>query len=132
MNDKNKIDILVETFFSVFTNKESRTKIETLKHLCIPEIIIIRKTNEMHDVYNLENFITPRIKLLTNGKLLDFEEVETSETTTIRNYVAQRTSEYRKEGILDGNRFCETGTKMFQFLKIEGQWKISSLIWNDY
>ena len=69
--------------------------------------------------------------MLSNGILQEFEERELSETTIISKNIAQRYSAYSKEGIFEQATFSETGTKMFQFLKINGCWKISSLIWND-
>ena len=129
--EKEEIDNLVKLFFSIFTNKGKPAKIETLKQLCTEKIIISKNTIDQTEINDLETFIKPRIIILTNGKLVDFEEIELSETTVIKNNIAQRVSEYRKKGILNGNEFSETGTKMFQFLKIEGHWKISSLIWND-
>jgi hypothetical protein len=130
-NDKNEIDQLIKLFFSSFTNKGKSSNVELLKQLCIDKVIISKNTKGQTEIYDMHSFIEPRIEMLTNGTLLDFEEKELNEKTTIKENIAQRLSEYEKGGVLNGGRIAETGTKMFQFLKVNGQWKISSLIWND-
>lgn len=130
-NDKEEINEITKLFFSTFTNKGKSPCIELLENLCIERVIISKNTNGQTEIYDLHSFIQPRLTILTNGTLLDFEEKELTETTIVKGNIAQRISEYKKEGNLNNVRFYETGTKMFQFLKINGHWKISSLIWND-
>lgn len=121
-----------KAFFSAFTNKNGKQpNLDLLKSCCIPEVLIIRKTEHEETVYNLQSFTEPRQKLLTDGTLIEFEEEETLDTTTIVNTIAQRYSEYRKSGILQGMEFKQEGYKLFQFVKINNEWKISSVIWED-
>lgn len=128
---KESIDNLVKTFFALFTNKLQKPKLELIKLICVENTFISRNSKNNTDIFNLETFITPRIELLTNGSLINFEEKEISESTVIKENIAQRVSLYQKEGILNGERFSETGNKLFQFLKIDNTWKICSIIWND-
>jgi hypothetical protein len=131
INDKDEIDEVTKSFFSTFTNKGKLPRVELLKNHCIERVLISKNTNGHTEIYDLHSFIQSRLTILTNGTLLDFEEKELTEVTIVKGYIAQRISEYKKEGILNNVRFYETGSKMFQFLKIDGHWKISSLIWND-
>ena len=66
---------------------------------CIDEAVIIKNTNGSCEKYNLETFITPRMELLTNGTLAEFEEYEVGEKTIITRNIAQRLSHYQKDGI---------------------------------
>jgi RimJ/RimL family protein N-acetyltransferase len=129
--DKLKIDQLVKDFFRAFTNKNKKLNLKLLHETCIAEIVIIKNTKGLYEKYNLENFIFPRKKLLTNGTLIDFEEYEVKEETTIKRNIAQRISHYQKEGVLNNIRFSNKGTKMFQFVKTNKVWKICSVIWDD-
>lgn len=129
--NKESIDNLVMIFFSLFTNKLQKPELELIKTICLENTFISRNSKNGTDIYNLETFITPRIELLTNGSLKNFEEMEISESTIIKENIAQRVSLYQKEGILNGKRFSETGNKLFQFIKIGITWKICSIIWND-
>jgi len=36
-----------------------------------------------------------------------------------------------KSGILNGKKFTQRGHKLFQFIKIDQIWKISTVIWED-
>ncbi len=83
------------------------------------------------EVYNLKSFIQPRRALLTNGSLVEFSEIEVSERTVIISNMAQRISKYKKDGILNGIFFEQTGTKFFQLIKTVDGWKIVSVIWED-
>jgi RimJ/RimL family protein N-acetyltransferase len=130
--DKLKIAQLINVFFSVFTNKnKQQPALDELKRICIPEVMITSKKGTDVTVYNLASFIEPRKKILFDGTLQEFEEQETAETTTIVNNIAQRSSAYKKSGILQGNAFQQTGHKLFQLIKTGPDWKISSVIWED-
>ena len=131
-NEKSEIDNIVKVFFNIFTNTNHKQPdwiiIDTV---CIPETIIIKKSDAAESVYNLISFIEPRKKILTDGTLTNFEESETTEETRIIGNIAQRFSKYQKSGYLNGTYFKEYGTKFFQFVKTNNGWKITSLIWED-
>jgi hypothetical protein len=99
--------------------------------VCLKETMIIKKSELKEDIYNLQTFIEPRKKILSNGKLTEFEERETSEETKIAGNIAQRFSTYKKSGYLNGDFFQGNGTKLFQFIKTKEGWRISSLVWED-
>ncbi len=130
--DKLGINAVTKSFFSVFNNKNSNPpNVDLLRTLCIPEIRIIKKTKNEHTVYDLDSFMEPRKKLLTDGSLKEFEEHETEERTHIIDTIAQRHSVYEKSGVLEGKPFKQTGNKLLQFLKTNNEWRISSVIWED-
>lgn len=121
-----------KAFFSAFTNKNGKQpNVDLLNKCCFSEVLIIRKTEYETTAYTLQSFIEPRQKILTDGTLTEFEEEETSNTTTIVNTIAQRYSEYTKSGILQGKPFRQEGYKLFQFVKISNEWKICAVIWED-
>ena len=131
-SEKLAIDKITRDFFSAFTNKGNRQPdLERLKHICIAEVLIINRTGLKSDVYDLNSFIEPRQKLLTDGTLIEFVEAEISEETKIVNNIAQRYTEYAKSGILEGVEFKQRGYKLFQFYKLKQEWKISSVVWED-
>lgn len=129
--DKIKIDKLIKEFYSTFSNKDKEPNLKLLYETCIDKAIIIKNTNGLSDIYNLENFIAPRKEILTNGALIEFEEFEIGEQTTITRNIAQRLSHYQKDGILNDQPFSMKGTKIFQVLKTRSVWKICCVIWDD-
>lgn len=131
-SDKSEIDHLIKVFFDIFTNTNQQQPDWTIIYtVCIPETVIIKKDNATEAVYNLQSFIEPRRKILSDGTLTNFEERETAEETKIIGNIAQRFSKYQKSGYANGAYFNGQGNKFFQFIKTSKGWKINSLIWED-
>lgn len=82
-------------------------------------------------MYTVEEFIEPRQQLLAEGRLVNFNEWETSERTKTVGAIASRFSEYRKSGILDGVPFEGGGTKTMQFVLTPDGWRIAAVSWCD-
>lgn len=129
--DKLKIDRLIAKFYTAFTNQDGPPKLNLVHETCLDEVIIIKNTGGLGEVYNLESFIAPRKELLTNGSLQNFKEYEIDEQTIITRTIAQRFSTYQKEGSLEQQKFTQKGNKMFQLVKVKSDWKISNVIWDD-
>ncbi|MEO6611443.1 MAG: hypothetical protein ABIT05_04900 [Chitinophagaceae bacterium] len=126
------LDELTKQFFQLFTNKDGVVPaLENIYKLCIPQAMIIKNTGTSPELYNLEQFIAPRKKILTDGTLVDFSEEEIAERTAIFGNIAQRFCSYKKSGILSGQPFNTKGMKTIQFIKTAEDWKISSLAWDD-
>lgn len=131
-NDNFFVNQITTTFFNLFTNtKQRKPKIENINDICLPETIIIKKDKDKEEIFNLDNFIRPRKRILTDGTLTEFEEYEVVEETKVVNNMAHRFSRYQKKGYLNGEYFEGTGTKFFQYIKTTKGWKINSVIWED-
>ncbi len=129
---KSKIDTLTKRFFNLFTNTGgTNPQVEEIFKLFIPEGIIIKNVSPSTEIYNLQQFVEPRKKILTDGTLTEFQEKEISEQTDIFGNIAQRFSLYQKKGIFEGKTFETRGMKSIQFVKVNEEWKISSLAWDD-
>ncbi len=130
--DQQAIDTLTERFFEVFTNTGGKPpNVQDIKNLFIPQGIIINNTAETPAIYDLDSFIKPREEMLTDGTLTDFRERETSHTTEIFKKIAQRFCRYEKSGVLNGQYFEATGMKTIQFIKVNEEWKMASVVWCD-
>ena len=70
-------------------------------------------------------------ELLNDGRLVDLCEHEEWETTEIFGNVAQRFLAYRKTGVLHGERFDTRGMQTIQFVRKDGEWKMSAMVWDD-
>jgi RimJ/RimL family protein N-acetyltransferase len=130
--DKLLIDQLTESFFNIFTNgNQQQSNWNSIYTICLPETIIIKKNSDNEEVYNLNTFIEPRKKILSDGTLTEFMEYETSEETKVVGSIAQRFSRFQKKGYHNGTYFEGNGNKLFQYVKTNNGWKISSVIWED-
>lgn len=129
---KSVLDNLTTQFFGIFTNKEQNLPDwEMIHKLCLPQTLIIKKTEFKEEIYNLDTFIEPRKIILSDGTLQSFEEWETAEETKITGHIAQRFSTYSKSGLHNGKSFQSDGHKLFQFVNTQAGWKINAVIWED-
>ena len=130
--DKIAIDELTHRFFDLFTNiSGKKPNVEDINNLFIKQGIIISNNTGEPIIYNLQEFIEPRKKMLSDGTLTDFKEHELSHKTEIFNHIAQRFCLYEKSGKLNGKPFKTKGMKSIQFIKIDNQWKMVSVVWCD-
>ncbi|WP_043664258.1 nuclear transport factor 2 family protein [Streptomyces xylophagus] len=128
---KIEIDAVTTEFFGAFDNRGGKAAdVDRIRRLVLPGGVIV-KTGPEFTVYTVEEFIEPRRLLLTDGRLLEFSEWETSERTEIVGDIASRFGEYRKSGLLDGEPYEGGGTKTIQFVRTSEGWRISALAWWD-
>ena len=80
---------------------------------------------------SLNEFITPREKLLTDDSLTEFHEWETENQTFVNCGIATRICHFKKKGILNGQPYDGQGEKHIQLVFSNQSWKIASVIWQD-
>ena len=127
-----EIDTVVAKFFSAFDNRDGvAPRMADLINCFTDKAVIVRRSESGAELYAVEEFAVPRIKLLTEGALLNFHEWEISSTTQIFDGIAIRTSRYSKSGLFEGNDYGGSGTKCFQLVDLGSGWRIASLAWVD-
>jgi len=128
---KTELDTLTADFFGAFDNRGGQAAdVARIRKLMLPGGVIV-KTGPEFTVYTVEQFIEPRARLLTEGRLVEFAEWETSERTEIAGDIASRVGEYRKAGSLDGEPYEGEGVKTFQFVRTPQGWRIAAFSWYD-
>ncbi|MFI0258217.1 DUF4440 domain-containing protein [Streptomyces sp. NPDC017056] len=128
---KTEIDAITTEFFGAFDNRGGRAAdVARIRKLVLPTGVIV-STGEKFTAYTVEEFIEPRLRLLTEGRLVEFSEWETSERTEIAGDIASRFGTYRKSGVMDGRPFEGSGTKTFQFVRTPEGWRIAAFAWFD-
>ncbi|MFF2960253.1 GNAT family N-acetyltransferase [Streptomyces sp. NPDC057963] len=129
---KAELDELMRAFLGAFTNTGgTRPNVDVVREVFIPQGTIIQNVGAEPVIYDLDAFIEPRQKSLTDGTLTEFSEWEVTERTEIFGSVAHRFSEYRKSGFLGGEWFEGSGRKTVQFVRTPAGWKMSSMAWDD-
>ncbi|WP_455361179.1 GNAT family N-acetyltransferase [Streptomyces sp. SYSU K21746] len=128
---KAELDQLMHVFLGAFTNTGGgRPNVDVVREVFIPQGTITNVGDEPL-VYDVDAFIEPRQKILTDGTLTEFREWEVAERTEIFGSIAHRFSEYRKSGFLHGERFEGSGRKTTQFVRTPAGWRMSSMAWED-
>ncbi|MDH6463704.1 ribosomal-protein-serine acetyltransferase [Micromonospora sp. A200] len=129
---KAELDQLMRAFLGAFTNTGgSRPNLGAIHEVFIPQGTIINNVGAVPVIYDLDAFIAPREKILTDGTLTEFSEWEIAERTEIFGSVAHRFSHYRKSGVLNGEWFEGSGHKTTQFVRTPDGWRMSSMAWDD-
>lgn len=130
---KAELDRLMGVFMAAFTNTDGRRPdLEVIREVFVPQGTIVSNVGEQPVFYDLDAFIEPRQRLLTDGTLTEFSEWEITERTEIFGSVAHRSSEYRKSGAMKGERFEGGGRKTTQFVRTPDGWRMSSMAWDDF
>lgn len=128
---KSEIDALTADFFGAFDNVGGKAAdVARIRRLMLPGGVIV-VTGPKFQAYTVEEFIEPRQRLLSEGRLVEFSEWETSERTEIEGDIASRFGTYRKSGTLDGEPFEGSGTKTIQFVRTPQGWRIAAFSWHD-
>ncbi|MEU1725670.1 GNAT family protein [Nonomuraea sp. NPDC005692] len=129
---KAELDRLMAAFLDAFTNTGGRRPdVGAVRGLFVPQAMIVNNTGSEPVVHDLDGFVEPRQRMLTDGTLTEFREWEVAERTEIFGSVAQRFSDYRKSGVRDGVRFEGAGRKTTQFVRTPAGWRMSSMAWDD-
>ena len=133
MNQHNaSLDSFIERFFGAFDNRGGRVPTRAdFDTLFVANAVILQNVNGKTAVMTVSEFAGPRVALLTSGRLREFAEWETANTTQVFSNFAIRTSQYSKQGLLDSLPYEGRGTKLFQLANLAGEWRIASLCWYD-
>ncbi|MEV0345436.1 DUF4440 domain-containing protein [Nonomuraea sp. NPDC050680] len=123
---------LVESFFEAVSFAEGERPVYAAIHdLFIVDGKLIRSGPGDPEILTVTQFTASRGKLFEAGELTSFRETESAATTEFFGNVAHRFSTYRKEGVLNGTRFAAEGVISTQFIRLAGEWKMSSMAWDD-
>ena len=129
---RREVDALIARFFAAFDNRgDARPQIATVTRCFAGKAVVVRHDREAAEFYTVLEFAAPRIRLLTDGTLVQFHEWEETSSTQVFGGIAARVSRYAKAGILDGKAYSGSGTKCFHLVDTGQEWRISSLAWVD-
>jgi RimJ/RimL family protein N-acetyltransferase len=130
--DRAELDRLVETFFGAFTSEPGpAARMAELRRSFLPRAVIVRTCGAEPGVFGVDEFLTPREQLLTDGTLVGFREWPVSGRLEVFGDVAQWFGSYSKQGVQAGVRVDGRGMKSLQFVRTGSGWRISAAAWDD-
>ena len=130
--DRVSIDQVVESFFAAFSNRgQLRPQLDGLRDLFCADAVIVKRSNGSVETMSVNACLEPRQARLCSGALTEFAECEQESETVIRGGLACRWSIYGKSGFMHGEPYGGLGRKIFSFIRVGGDWKIVSVIWED-
>ena len=126
------IDELIAAFYAAFDNRGARLPtMAEVRRVFLPDGRVTRVSLDGVDSWAVDEFIVPRITMLTDGTLVDFHEWEVEAETTVLGNIASRQSRYRKAGTLHGAPYGGEGRKFMQLCRVGDHWRIISVLWED-
>jgi hypothetical protein len=131
-SDREQLEGLVEAFFRAFTSgPDAVARLDALRAMFLPSAVIVRTCGTDPAVYDVDGFIAPRAKMLSDGTLVDFTEWPVDGRLDIYGDIAQWFGTYAKSGRQDGVAIDGRGMKSIQFVRTAQGWQISAAAWDD-
>lgn len=127
-----EITRITDALYAAFRNRGGATPaVDALHALFLPDARIVKAVSTAPETMSARDFVETRRAILGGGSLVDFDEWELDQRTDVCGHVAARWSLYRKVGVKDGVAFDTRGLKSLQFVRVDGDWKIAALAWDD-
>ncbi len=127
-----QIQLLITKFYNWFTSSDTLPlNKDELLSCCLPELSVFKVNATSSTHLNLDEFVTPRFQVLSDGTLTRFSEHEIAHTTKQIGAIAQRYSYYQKSGMHNGVAFKQYGHKLFNCIETAQGWKIATIVWQD-
>ncbi len=139
----NTIDETVDGMYkAVSFERNQRPQFEDMRKVFTKDAVLIDNTGDKPAIYSIDNFIKAVTEQWNTGIDLvkkqpgkgtapTFQEKEIYSATDVFGNVAQRLSTYKASFEPENPKATTYGVNFIQLVKIGGDWKVSSLIWNN-
>lgn len=117
-------------YLCISFRKGARPDIEMLKDLFIKEGMLINNNGDPM-IFTIDQFVDAIDYQVSAGSLTSFSEKEVAERTEIFGNIAHRFSTYEARFDPDDPDPLSIGINSIQLLKVEGSWRVGSIVWND-
>ncbi|KQC15770.1 MAG: hypothetical protein WCY97_06655 [Methanothrix sp.] len=129
--DLRMIEELTNSLYSCISFRQGeKPELARLKSLFIKEGILINN-NDDPLIFTIYQFVEAIEEQLSAGSLRSFSEREVAERTDIFGKVAHRFSTYEARFDPDDPEPLTVGINSIQLVKVDGSWRVSSIVWND-
>lgn len=131
-NDLKQIEELTaELYKSICFAIGGNPPVENLRDILLPTANMIRNDGENPEIMTVEDFIFSYRERINDGTIKSFCEGELNEVTEIFGSIAHRFSTYETKFDLTLEKPFSIGINSIQYVKINGKWFISSIVWNN-
>ena len=127
-----EISALVEDFFAVFVDgDEAVARAAAIRRAFLPSAVIVNMSDGAPTAWGVEEFLEPRVELMTSGRLPGFAEWPVDIRVDVIGDVAHVWCRYEKSWTDEAGTQTGAGTKSIQLARTDGRWRISAIIWQD-
>lgn len=126
------VSAVIEKFLSAFiSGPEVVQRAELLREVLLPEAVIVRTCGQQPAIYSVEDFIRPRVELLSSDRFEDFREWLVASQVEVFGDIAQAWCWYSKSWTETGEKHLEHGMKTVHLIRVGTEWRISAMAWDD-
>lgn len=118
-------------YSSISFTKGQLPDLDKLKTLFIPDGKLINNNSDVPRVMTVDEFNGIVRERIEKGVLSEFLERELWQRTEVFGKIAQRFSTYEAKFDWTASEPFSVGINSIQFIKVEGKWLVSSIVWND-
>ena len=130
-NEIKEVTATISTLFEAISfEKGNPPNMHNIKDLFVEEGLLINYNEEMPQIFQVGEFIDHFNGLYEQGVITGLQDREVYHKTKIYDRIAHRYSFYEARVTPDEEPFA-VGVNSIQLIKIGGQWKVSSMAWND-
>lgn len=105
--------------------------VENLRKLFLPSAKMIRNNENSPEIMTVDEFIETFQARTADGTIKSFYEGEIKQITEIFGKIAHRFSTYETKFDLTKADPFAVGINSIQYINVDGEWKISSIVWNN-
>ncbi|ARS36910.1 hypothetical protein [Pontibacter actiniarum] len=126
------LDELTEALYACISfGKGGQPDLEKLKTFFYKGGRLINNVAAQPQEFTVDQFVDVVAEQVKNGKLEAFSEREVSSKTEVFGKVAHRFSTYEARFDPSSAAPFSVGVNSIQFIKVNGHWLISSMVWDD-
>lgn len=130
--DHDEVRTILDMFFSAFVSGPRAHECgQVLREVMLPTAVVVRTCGGEPMSYTVEEFIAPRIELLTSGAVEDFREWVTDVRVDLFGDIAQAWCGYDKSWRQATEDHHGRGMKSIQLVRNGRGWRISAVAWDD-
>jgi hypothetical protein len=133
VDDHADVSACVARFFAAFSTAPGvHERLDALTAQFLPHATVTHFTPAGELVVDdVPSFVEPRRAYLTSGAVTAFREWPLPGELKVRGNVAVWSGPYAKEGRGPGGPLAGSGFKVIQLVRVGGQWRITSVVWED-
>ncbi|MBC8052391.1 MAG: hypothetical protein H7Y13_04960 [Sphingobacteriaceae bacterium] len=127
-----EIDKLTSQFYEcICFNPEHYPKYDQLQELFYGDGKLLNGNYDQPLEFTVQSYVQAIMHQIDDGNVVFYSQQEISDITEVFGKTAQRISVYEYSSTAENIEPWNRGVNYMQFILIEGQWKIVSMLWND-
>lgn len=123
--------LTAELYNSICFKTGEKPDLEKLKTLFYGNGKLVNNSGSKPQEYTVEQFCQEVMQQIEHKKLEAFHEKEVAHKTEVFSKVAQRFSTYEARFDADSASPFAVGVNCIQYIQVNGQWLITSMVWDD-